>query len=102
MSRWRSLTSGVSHRSVLGLMLFNTFISDIDSGIKCVLNKFAVDIKLCGAVSMPKGWNAIHRGLDKLEEWAQVNLRGSRKPSARSCIWIVATPTINTSWETKG
>ena len=71
MSEWKSVVSSVPQGSVLELMLFiifNTFISHINEGIKCTLSKCADDTKLCGVVNTPKEWSAIQRDTDRLEK----------------------------------
>ena len=64
-------------------MLFSIFISYIDSGIKCTLSKFADHTKLWGVVDTPERWDAIHRNLDRLEQWAQVNLMTFNKSKCK-------------------
>lgn len=57
-------------------LLFNVFLNDTESGIKC---KFADCTKLSGTVDLTEGRDVISMDLDKFEKLALENLLGFNK-----------------------
>ena len=75
--------SSVPQGLVLEPVLFNIFLGDMDSRIKCTLSTFADYIKLSGAVDILEGRDTIQRYLDRLKRWAHVNLMKFNKAKCK-------------------
>ncbi|KAF7247852.1 Tensin-3 [Varanus komodoensis] len=72
-SGWRPVTSGVPQASVLGLILFNLFINDMEEGVNSLLIKFT-DVTKTGAVATTKEQILqIQKDMDRLWKWAGEN-----------------------------
>lgn len=76
---WQAVTSCVPQGSVLGLVLFIIFISDLYEEIKCPLGESSDDTKLGVCVDLLEGRKALKGDQDRLHMWAKANSRRFNK-----------------------
>lgn len=87
------------HRISRQVILFNIFVSDMDSGIPCTLIRFVHDIKLCDVVDILEIKDSIQRDLARQLMWTS---RSSTRQSIRSCTWIREILNRNMGWVENG
>ncbi|CAM5165820.1 unnamed protein product [Natator depressus] len=69
-SEWRGVTNGVPQGSVLGPILFNLFMNDLEKGIKSEVAKFSDDTKLLKIVKTKADCEEFQIDLTELSDWA--------------------------------
>ena len=71
-SGWENVASSVPQGTVLGGILFNLYVNDIDAEIESFTRKFADDTKMARVVEEENDVRALQGDIDKMMEWARI------------------------------
>ena len=69
-SEWANVTSGIPQGSVLGLILFGSYINDLPENIISNVHIFADDTKVFKMISSPDVQHTLQDDLDYLTSWS--------------------------------
>ncbi|KAJ7405909.1 hypothetical protein WISP_136854 [Willisornis vidua] len=79
---WSPVSSGVPQGLIIGPVLFNLSINDLDEEVY-LLNKFADGTMLGGVVDTPECCVALQKDFDRLEKWTEKNCLKFHKGKCR-------------------
>ncbi|GAB0179848.1 mitochondrial enolase superfamily member 1 [Grus japonensis] len=73
-SGWQLITSSVPQGSILGPVMFNIFIDNLDAGVECTITSLLMipNCEVLLTLSRDKA-DTLQRDLDRLEHWAMIN-----------------------------
>ena len=88
------LCSVQMERSVLGPVLFDIFINDINSGIECTLSSLQMTPSCVIQSTCPR--DATQTDLDRLDQRAQANVMRFNKTKCNGLHWVTVNSTVST------
>lgn len=83
-------------QSIMGQILLNKFVNDMDDGSECILRKYAGDRKMERVVHASDSCTAIQRNLNWLEK--QANRKLTKQTTAMFCSWNIMNTFRRTGW----